>query len=218
MSVSQISSNTSTFSNTSTAKVKASSAKASEKAGEKYLEPAAVYEKGETPKKKSNAVDAATIERMKQDAEKRTQSLRDLVEKLMLKQGQTINDATDIYELLREGKVTVDPETRAQAQKDIAEDGYWGVEQTSERLLSFAKALVGGDPTKADEMIAAVKKGFEQAKEAWGGELPDICKNTLDSAVKKLEAWRDTNKADDAMAKAAADTFQNQASTDKFSK
>ena len=42
----------------------------------------------------------------------------------------------------------MDEKTRLQAQKDIAEDGYWGVEQTSERLVSFAKALSGGDPLR----------------------------------------------------------------------
>ena len=40
-------------------------------------------------------------------------------------------------------------------------------------------------------MIAAIKKGFDQAAKAWGGELPDICQKTIDSAVKKMENWRD---------------------------
>lgn len=193
MSISQISSSTNTYSNNKTGKPKENTAKENIKTDQRHSQPAVVYEKSDQPVKKKEAVDAVTIERMKQDAERRTQSLKDLVKKLMLKQGQTMDDSTDIYELLREGKVIVDPETRAQAQKDIAEDGYWGVEQTSERLISFAKALTGGDPSKADEMIAAVKKGFEQAEKAWGGELPDICKNTLETAIKKLENWRDSS-------------------------
>lgn len=152
---------------------------------------AAVYEKGENTEQKIYKRDTATIERLKQEAELRSKNLRDLVHKMLMKQGQTVNEATDIYALLREGKLEVDPETRAQAQKDIAEDGYWGIEQTSDRLVSFAKALTGGDPSKAEEMINAVKKGFEEAAKAWGGELPEICKNTIDTAIKKLEAWRD---------------------------
>ena len=40
-------------------------------------------------------------------------------------------------------------------------------------------------------MIAAMKKGFDQATEAWGDKLPSICQDTIDSAVKKLESWRD---------------------------
>jgi len=136
--------------------------------------------------------DQATIDRLLEETEKNKQRLIDLVEKMLLKQGQTFNRAENVYALLREGKVPVDEETRLKAQKDIAEDGYWGVEQTSERLVSFAKALSGGDPAKADLMIEAVKKGFQQAEEVWGGELPQICRDTLDRTISKLESWRDS--------------------------
>ena len=44
---------------------------------------------------------------------------------------------------------------------------------------------------KADTLIAAIKKGFDEATEAWGDKLPDICQKTIDAAVKKMEAWRD---------------------------
>lgn len=153
---------------------------------------AAAYDKEQTGTSKTGyESDTVTIERLKADADKRSQSLRELVEKMLLKQGQTLTVADDIYALLREGKVQVDPETKAQAQKDIAEDGYWGVEQTSERLVSFAKALTGGDPSKADEMIEAIKKGYEAAEKAWGGNLPEISQKTLEAAISKMEVWRD---------------------------
>lgn len=154
----------------------------------------AVYEKNSysTSGKQIYKPDRATVDRMIEEAEKRSENLRGLVEKLLLKQGEKVNGATDIYQLLREGKVKVDPATQAQAQKDIAEDGYWGVKETAERMVSFAKALTGGDPSKADDMIEAVKKGFDQATKAWGGELPEISKKTVESAVKQLEEWRES--------------------------
>lgn len=180
----------------------------------KQEDAAAVYEKSEkAPVKKAvYERDSATVDRLLAEAEKRTESLRKLVESMLIKQGQTFNDSTDIYALLREGKLDVDPETRAQAQKDIAEDGYWGVEQTSERLLSFAKALTGGDPSKAEEMIEAVKKGFEEATKAWGGELPEISKRTLDSAISKMEAWRDSlnTGSDNSTVKSNVDSSRKQ--------
>jgi hypothetical protein len=153
--------------------------------------PSAVYEKNtdEGVKKVTYKPDTATIEHLKAEADKRTAQLRDLVEKMLLKQGQTFDEST-MYKMLREGNVNVDPETAAKAQADIAEDGYWGVKQTSDRLVSFAKALTGGDPDKIDEMMAAVKKGFEQATKAWGGDLPDICKQTLDTTMDKLNEWK----------------------------
>ena len=39
------------------------------------------------------------------------------------------------WHTLASGSFTVDDATRAQAKKDISEDGYWGVKQTSQRLL-----------------------------------------------------------------------------------
>lgn len=151
---------------------------------------AATYEKSEGSKTNKQQ-DRATIERLKAEADQRTASLRSLVEKMLLKQGEKVTDATDIWALLREGKVTVDPETAAKAASEIAEDGYWGVEQTSERLVSFAKALAGNDSSKAETMINAVKKGFKEATKAWGGELPEICQKTLDTTIEKLHKWKD---------------------------
>lgn len=158
---------------------------------------AVVYER-EQIENKVYQKDQATIDRLLEEAKSSSQKLKDLVEKMLLKQGKTLSNANDIYSLLREGKVEVDDETRAQAKKDIAEDGYWGVVQTSERLVSFAKALSGGDPSKADLMIKAVKKGFEQAEKAWGGKLPSLCKDTVNRTISKLEEWRDSiNETED---------------------
>ncbi len=85
------------------------------------------------------------------------------------------------------GDYTVDPATRAQAQKDIAEDGYWGVEQTSSRIVDFATALTGGDPDKIEKMRDAFEKGFKQATKAWGRELPEISSKTYDAVMEKFD-------------------------------
>lgn len=164
---------------------------------QKDTDSAVVYEKDNSTKK-INQRDQATIDRLLAEAETGAQKLRDLVDRMLLKQGQTLSKSDNIYSLLREGKVEVDDATREQAQKDIAEDGYWGIEQTSERLFSFAKALSGGDPTKADTMIKAVTKGLKQAEKAWGGELPQISQDTVDRTISKLEGWRDSLGIDDA--------------------
>ncbi|MDF2802888.1 MAG: hypothetical protein K0S61_2791 [Anaerocolumna sp.] len=156
---------------------------------ELYTEPAATYEKNSEPKKVTYKQDTATLEQLKSDAERRTSQLRDLVEKMMLSQGKTFNES-EMYSYLRSDDLKADPEIIKQAQGDIAENGYWGVNQTSDRLVSFAKALTGGDPDKIDEMISAIQEGFNQATKAWGGDLPDISKKTLDATMEKLEKWR----------------------------
>ena len=131
------------------------------------------------------------IARLKADTQMRTAQLESLVQKMFNKQGITFSNSSEMYSILRSGNFTVDPETSAQAQKDISEDGYWGVKQTSDRMVDFAMALSGNDPQKADKMIEAVKKGYKQAEKTWGGELPDICKQTLETTISKLEKWRD---------------------------
>lgn len=151
---------------------------------------AAVYEKGESTDKTTYKQNTALVEKLKADAEARTAQMRSLVEKMMMKQGQTVNGSMDYLMALKNGTVKVDAATRKQAQDDISEDGYWGVKQTSDRLVSFAKALTGGDPSKADEMMKAVEKGFKQASKAWGGDLPDICQKTLEATREKMNEWK----------------------------
>ena len=152
-----------------------------------------VYEptKSETASstKKIYKPDSALVNKLKADVDARTAQFRSLVEKLILGQGNAIGTADDIWSFLRTGNFTVDAATKAQAQADIAEDGYWGVEQTSDRIVDFAKALSGGDPDKIGELRDAFLKGFEQAEKTWGGELPEISKRTYDAVLEKFDAW-----------------------------
>jgi len=153
---------------------------------------AAAYEKSDAAEKKQPVkYDAATIEKMKAEAEMKTAQLRSLVEKMLLKQGQKFTTLADAFDMIKEGTIEVDDETAAEAAKEVADDGYWGVEQTSERMFSFAKALAGNDPTKADSMLEALQKGYDEAAKQWGGELPEICQKTLEATKKKLTDWRD---------------------------
>ena len=137
--------------------------------------------------KKTYTPDANLINKLKADAEARTAQLRSLVEKMMSGQANTSGKANDIWQFLRSGNYTVDAATKMQAQADIAEDGYWGVEQTSNRIIDFANALTGGDPDKIEEMREAFKKGYAQAEKTWGGSLPDISKRTYDAVMKKFD-------------------------------
>ena len=157
------------------------------------IESGVVYEKSETAKegavKKTYTPNTELVNKLKADAEARTSQLRSLVEKLISGQGNAIGSSDDIWSFLRTGNFTVDAETKAQAQADIAEDGYWGVNQTSDRILDFAKALTGGDPSMIEKMRNAFKKGFEQATQTWGGKLPDISQKTYEATMKKFDDW-----------------------------
>ena len=173
---------------TKTGNKKQSEAVSSEKDKGVVYEPSQATES----KKDSSVKDYANIaKKMKAELNSKNQQLQNLVDQLLSKQANKYTSFAQLFEDVKNGKISVDPTTVAQAQKDIAEDGYWGAEQTSDRLVSMAQALSGGDTEKADKMIAAIKKGYEQATNAWGGKLPDIFQRTIDLATKKLESWRD---------------------------
>ena len=159
----------------------------------------AVYEKGTTEKtatysiNKMNSSDrAALLQQLKQDQENRQQSLISLVHDMMNGQAKSYSLATgddSIWRFLASGDFTVDAATKAQAQADIAEDGYWGITQTSQRLFDFASALAGDDVEKMQKMQQAMEKGFKQATAAWGKSLPEISQKTLEAANKLFEDY-----------------------------
>lgn len=184
----------------------ASTAKESTASSTGFSNTAAVYEKTSEKEESSSKTSSATkgdrsaiIQKLKADAEQRTSQLRDIVQKMMTQQGQTIGNADSMWSFLAKGNFTVSADVKAQAQADIADDGYWGVNQTSDRILDFAKALAGDDPEKADEMLEAFKKGFKLATKSWGKDLPDISKRTYEAVEKKFDEWKKSaNKTDEA--------------------
>lgn len=153
---------------------------------------AAVYNKSKLSEDDRKAI----VEQLKADQEKRQSQLTDLVSDMMSKQANTFGTATDIWKFLAKGNFTVDAETKKKAQEDIAEDGYWGVEQTSDRIVSFATALAGDDSEALEKMRDAFKKGYDQAQKQWGGKLPDISKRTYDAVMKKFDEVQNSNKKD----------------------
>ena len=190
MSINSVNSNVPTTTAQQTSTYQKPAAETTETANKETNTSGVVYEKGSSDNTVTKKTNYALVEKLKADAEERTSQLRSLVEKMMTQQGTAIGKADDMWKFLAKGDFTVDAATKAQAQKDIAEDGYWGVEQTSDRIVDFAKALSGGDSEKADKMIAAFKKGFEQATKSWGKTLPDISQRTYDAVMKKFDAWK----------------------------
>jgi len=110
-------------------------------------------------------------------------SLRELIVKILGKQGVATQIAT--------GDAPIDLQnlTPDQAQELVAEDGYFGVPQTSDRIFQFSVSLTGNDPTKLQEIKASVTEGFHMAREALGGYLPEVSEKTYDTVMEKLDDW-----------------------------
>ena len=166
----------------------------------KAAEEGAVYEKSSGIEKKAtysinkmSAEDrAAFVQQLKDDQAAQKQSFLNMVTQMFQGQGKAIATAGDedsLWKMLASGDFTVDAATKAQAQKDIAEDGYWGIAQTSQRLFDFASALAGDDVDKMKDMQAAMEKGFKQATGTWGKDLPEISQNTFNAANKLFDDY-----------------------------
>lgn len=100
---------------------------------------------------------------------------------------QTAGEGLDLANLQYNGKplTELSPE---EAQGLIAEDGYFGVTQTSERIAEFVISGAGDDLERLQAGRQGVLKGFQDAEALWGGKLPDISYQTFDKTLEMIDA------------------------------
>jgi len=139
-----------------------------------------------TPRKR---LDTSTIAALRAEADKATENLRRLVEQLILKQGKNYKASVGKSARSSAAEPAITPADIEAAKLAISEDGEFGVKAVSDRLVNFAISISGGDKSKLSELIAAIDAGFAAAKEAMGGSLPDICWQTYDETMRKLNEW-----------------------------
>ncbi len=193
---------------TKTEKLKAKSEAAETEAAESAAEkPAAEAATFKADGGKTYQVDTETIERLKSESEQR---MINLVRQMLGQQTEKADMAgliskDSVLNAIKSGKFT--QEDVEQAQKDTADDGYWGVEQTSDRFVKYATALTGGDPDKLDSMIEAFEKGYAEAEKQWGGKLPDLAQRTREATLKKFQDLKDQYANGGATGAAAAQSL-----------
>ncbi|OEF96503.1 hypothetical protein [Desulfuribacillus alkaliarsenatis] len=151
----------------------------------------ATYDK---PKSQADMVepDYKTIDKLRAESEKAYSQLRNLVEKMLLKQGYTLEQL--FGKEINSEYIEVDDETRAEAAALIADDGPLGAEAVSDRIVEFAIAISGGDTTKFEMLRGAIQAGFNEAERMLGGQLPDVSKKTHKLVMEKLDAWYQDSK------------------------
>lgn len=202
MSINSVSNSSNSVYSADTAKKSTETAKkeTTQSTVESKTSDAVVYEKSTN---KASVMDNKKIQSMIDETNQRTASLQKLIEGLFRKQSSKSSIAgkkssangvssfkmpdSNLKDFF--SNLEVDEATRLQAQQDISEDGYYGVKQTSARILDFAMAVAGDDPKKIAEMRKAVQKGFDQAERMWGGKLPSICQSTYDTVMSGFDAW-----------------------------
>lgn len=192
MDVSSVNNSTNTYAAPKTTEV---AKNATEETTSATTDKGAVFEKDQTTTKNSaNKIynKDAIVARMKADQQSRIDSMNSLVQKLLGKQAKKFDlaNGNNLADTFSKIAGQADQDTINAAKQSISENGYWGVNQTSDRLVSMAIALSGGDTEKADEMMAAIEKGYKQATKAWGKELPQICQDTMEATRQKMDDWK----------------------------
>jgi hypothetical protein len=115
--------------------------------------------------------------------------LQNLVANLLKEQGIDTKIATG------NGEIDIAAITPAEAQELVSDDGYFGVQQTSDRIFQFAVGIAGGDPSRIEAIKEGINQGFAEAKQAFGDWLPEISYQTYDAVMSKLDSWVAETKA-----------------------
>ncbi|PLX68710.1 MAG: hypothetical protein C0603_06035 [Denitrovibrio sp.] len=91
----------------------------------------------------------------------------------------------DITIEMDEGETLQD--VKSELDELLSEDGYWGVDKTSQRMFDFATAYAGDDLNELEKARDAVTKGFKKAEAMFGGKLPDISYDTYEATMSKFD-------------------------------
>jgi hypothetical protein len=172
--------------------------------------------KAQSTTKQTYARDTAALTQLKAADNAYLTNLRNLVDQLLVQTGKgqmagganawqgglNANSVDSYWDLLidnGDGTFSFHPDLSpeaqdaliAKAQEDIGENGYYGVQQTSQRILDFAKAITGGDPSKIGKMREMAQRAFDDVAKIMGGwdKLPDISKQTYEAVMKGFDDW-----------------------------
>ena len=84
-----------------------------------------------------------------------------------------------------------------EAKELVSDEGYFGVTQTSDRVSNFVFNFAGDNLEVLQKGREGIVKGFEEAKELFGGELPEISYKTQERTLalidEKINSLKENN-------------------------
>ena len=95
-------------------------------------------------------------------------------------------DIFSLSDIGYEGKAIGDL-SQDEATELVADDGFFGVTQTSERIANFVLMGAGDDVDMLKAGREGILKGFEEAEAMWGGKLPDISYESINKSVEMID-------------------------------
>jgi len=77
--------------------------------------------------------------------------------------------------------------SKEEAAELVSEDGFFGINQTSQRIADFVINGAGKDEDRFRAGREGMIQGFKEAEEMWGGELPEISQKTMARAIEMVD-------------------------------
>ncbi|MDM8534614.1 hypothetical protein QUF55_07940, partial [Clostridiaceae bacterium HSG29] len=133
----------------------------------------------------SGKIEFEDFEKIKEKSNNDIEAFKKFIDKIFSYQG---NHAIKSTKSVTTIKIKIETENAEEIENtENKMTGYWGAEETSQRILDFARKVSGNNPEKFDMLLGAFKQGFEEAKKCFGGELPEVCNETYDLVIKGFE-------------------------------
>lgn len=87
-------------------------------------------------------------------------------------------------------------ELNSQEASDLlSENGFFGINQTSQRVSDFVFSFAGDDLELLEKGREGIIKGFEEAEKLFGGELPEISYKTQERTLSLIDEKINSLKA-----------------------
>lgn len=170
----------------------------------KAEEPAAVFEKS-VPEKSTQAYSSSGSKvntrgaalNMMAESDRKINQFREMITGMLGKQAGSSDRALFNKKSLEEMVSKASPAQIAQARKDVEKGGYYSEDAVTDRIMSMAEALAGGDESKISVLRKAVEKGFKEAESIYGGQLPEISQNTYKKVMDRFDKWEGKSSDDE---------------------
>ena len=140
----------------------------------------------------SGKIDFKDFEKIREKSENDIEAFEKFINKIFSYQGSYTSRKTTSIKSVHI-KIKSESAEGAESTEEPSQEitGYWGAEETSQRILEFAKKISGNNPEKFDLLIGAFKTGFEEAKKAFGGTLPEVSHKTYDLVMDGFEKMKE---------------------------
>ena len=126
---------------------------------------------------------AKSVESLIQEQEERKLSLLDMVRNAIEKQAKHATKGDTVI------NINLSIMLGSTQTTSLEDDDVWGVQAVADRIMAMAESFVGTNSALFGTIKQAVLDGYADAEKKWGGELPQICQDTLKELNSRFDSW-----------------------------